>query len=87
MNWSQNGVSIERLCETEILKLPLIFIEGRPSPPYSSLGWIEIEGMVPIHREDVGFWALDPSDKFAVRHIAYVLGTVSVFVKIRVGAG
>lgn len=70
MNWPQNGVSIERLRETEILKLFLIFIEGRPSPPGSLLGWIKIEGVFPIHGEDMGFSASDPSDRAAARHIA-----------------
>lgn len=70
MNWPQNGVNIEGLRETEVLKLFLIFIEGRPSPPDSLLGWTKIEGVFPIHGEDMGFSGSDPSDRAAVWHIA-----------------
>lgn len=83
MNWFQNGVSIEVLPKTEVLKLLLIFIKVRPPPPDSLLGWIEIEGVFPIHGEDVRC-ASDPSDKAGVWHIAYVLRAVMALVEVQI---
>lgn len=71
MNWFENGVIIEGLPKTEVLKLLLIFIKLRPPPPDSLLGWIEIEGVFPIYCEDMRLSAFDTSEKAGVWHISY----------------
>lgn len=86
MNWFQNGVKFGGLPKTEVLKLLLIFIKVRPPPPDSLLGWIEIEGVFPIHGEDVRFCASDPSDKAGVWHIAYVSRALVALVEVQKSA-